>query len=110
MTESTPNVINVVCGELCSKRTCTPTEINLLHKDIADISANVSFGYERFVKTPDEIPERIIDLLQIASYVFCADRMASRGSRESIMNVSWARSFKLTIPVFDIDFWDSDNV
>lgn len=110
MTESTPKVINVICGELCTTRDCSSTEINLLHKDFDGITANVSFGYERFVKAPEEIPERILDLLQIASYVFCADRMASRGSRESVTNLGWARTFNLKIPVRDLSFWDAESV
>lgn len=110
MTESTPKVINVICGELCTTRDCSSTDINLLHRDFDGITANVSFGYERFVKAPEEIPERILDLLQIASYVFCADRMASRGSRESVTNSGWARTFNLKIPVLDLSFWDAESV
>ena len=110
MTESTPKVINVICGELCTTRDCSSTEINLLHKDFDGIAANVSFGYERFVKAPQEIPERILDLLQIASYVFCADRMANRGSRDSVANSGWARTFNLKIPVHDLSFWDARSV
>ena len=110
MTESTPNVISVVCGELCTSRDCISTEINLLHREINGISANVLLRYERFVNAPEEIPERILDLLQIASYIFCADRMANRGSRDSITNSGWARTFSLKIPVIDISFWEDDSV
>lgn len=110
MTESTSKVINVVCGELCTTRDCSSTDINLLHRDFNDINANVSFGYERFVKTPEEIPEHIIDLLQIASYVFCADRMANRGARDSVANTGWARTFNLKIPVRNLPFWDTESV
>jgi hypothetical protein len=110
MTESPPKAVNVICGELCKTRDCTSTDINLLHQDVNGLTANVSFGYAKFVKTPDELPVRVIDLLQIASYIFCADRMASRGSRESIANTGWARSFNLTIPVRDHAFWAEDNV
>lgn len=110
MNESTSKIYKVFCGESVKQRECSGDEINLLHRDVRDITANVTFGYEKFVQTPDEIPERIIDLLQIASYVFCADRMASRGDRKSITNVGWSRSFHFTIPVSDIDFWNTDAV
>jgi 7-cyano-7-deazaguanine synthase in queuosine biosynthesis len=110
MTESTSKAINVICGEICTTRDCSSTDINLLYRNFNGITANVSFGYERFVKTPEEIPERILDLLQIASYVFCADRMASRGSRESVTNSGWARTFNLKIPVRDLSFWDAVSV
>ncbi|HCC35970.1 MAG TPA: hypothetical protein DEQ02_10260, partial [Ruminococcaceae bacterium] len=110
MTESTSKVVNVTCGELCATRDCSSTDINLLHRNFNGVSANVSFGYEQFVKDPDKIPQRMLDLLQIASYVFCADRMASRGSRESITNSGWARTFNVKIPVRDISFWDTVRV
>jgi 7-cyano-7-deazaguanine synthase in queuosine biosynthesis len=110
MTESTPKVINVICGELCTTRDCSSTDINLLPDDFNGITANVLFGYEKFVKAPDEIPKRVLDLLQIASYVFCADRMANRGSRESVTNSGWARTFNFKIPVHDLPFWDDESV
>lgn len=110
MNESTSKIYKVFCGEISKQSECSGDEINLLHRDVHDITANVTFGYEKFVKTPEEIPKRTIDLLQIASYIFCADRMASRGDRKSVTNVGWSRSFYFTIPVIDIDFWNTDAV
>jgi len=98
--------IRVNCGDHCTSRKCTASEINLLHRDIADISANITIGYAKFVKDADELPHRILDLLQIAAYVFCGDRMAHRGSRDSVNNEAWARSFEFHIPVLDFEFWD----
>jgi len=110
MTESTPNVFNVVCGELCKTPECSSVDINILNRNFNGIEANVLFNYEKFVANPEDVPEQILDLLQIASFVFCADRMASRGARDSITNIGWARTFYLTIPVFNIAFWDTDSV
>ncbi|MFZ7101930.1 MAG: hypothetical protein ACOWWO_04610 [Peptococcaceae bacterium] len=107
MSQQTPDVIRVNCGELCASRDCTASEINLLHRDIGDITANITIGYAKFVKDADELPERILDLLQIAAYVFCGDRMVNRGSRKSVNNESWARSFEFHIPVLDLDFWSN---
>lgn len=109
MIQQTPSVINVNCGEICTTDRCTASEINLLHSDIGDMKANIRIGYEKFVNNPDDLPKRILDLLQIAAYVFCGDRMANRGSRESVNNSSWARSFEFHIPVLDIEFWDCDK-
>lgn len=107
MSQQTPNTsIRVNCGELCTSRECTASEMNLLHRDIEDISANITIGYSKFVKDADELPHQILDLLQIAAYVFCADRMANRGSRYSVNNDAWARSFEFHIPVLDLNFWD----
>ncbi|MDD2294444.1 MAG: 7-cyano-7-deazaguanine synthase [Eubacteriales bacterium] len=105
MSQQTSNVIRVNCGELCTTRECTAAEINLLHRDIGDITSNITIGYAKFVRDADELPEKILDLLQIAAYVFCGDRMANRGSRKSVNNESWARSFEFHIPVLALDFW-----
>jgi len=109
MSQQIPDVIRVNCGELYNTRDCTASEINLLHRDIGDITSNITIGYAKFVKDADELPERILDLLQIAAYVFCGDRMANRGSRKSVNNESWARSFEFHIPVLDLDFWANDK-
>ena len=109
MNQKSSKVIRVVCGELCSTTDCTSSEINLLHTDIGDMAPNITIGYERFVADPDELPPRILDLLQIAAYIFCGDRMANRGERASVNNDSWARSFEFHIPVIDITFWESEK-
>jgi len=110
MKEPTPTLITVFCGELCKSNTCSSKEINLLHRTINGIEANIIIGYDKFVQDPSSLPPRILDLLHIAAYVFCADRSVYRGSRDSISNNSWARSFKFHIPVIDIRFWCDENV
>lgn len=109
MNQQAPNMIRVNCGELCTTTECTASEINLLHVDAVDLTSNITIGYERFVKNPDDLPIRILDLLQIAAYVFCGDRMANRGKRDSLNNDSWSRSFEYHIPVLDLEFWESDK-
>lgn len=109
MNQQAPKLIRVICGELCATTECTATEINLLHTDRDDLTSNITIGYERFVENPDELPARILDLLQIAAYVFCSDRMANRGERDSVNNDSWARSFEFHIPVLDIAFWKDEK-
>jgi 7-cyano-7-deazaguanine synthase in queuosine biosynthesis len=104
-----PNIIKVFCGELCKSNNCDASTLNLLHKDVNDITANIMIGYRNFVNDPESISKRILDLLQIAAYVFCADRMAYRGKRDSLNNDGWARSFEFNIPVYDIEFWNNEN-
>jgi hypothetical protein len=110
MSQQLPKTICVNCGELCSTTVCTAYEINLLHEDIGPLSANISVGFDKFVEDAEELPVRVVDLLQIAAYVFCADRMANRGERSSINNSAWSRSFEFHIPVLDYDFWQNDEV
>ena len=109
MIQQTPNMVRVNCGELCTTTECTASEINLLHTDMDDLASNITIGYERFIENPDELPSRILDLLQIAAYIFCGDRMANRGKRDSLNNDSWARNFEFHIPVLDIEFWNSEK-
>lgn len=110
MSKSPSRIIQVHCGELCKSSECTPDELNLLNYAINDLEPNVTIGYEGFIFDPHTLSDRILDLLQISSMVFCADRMSRRGERESISNGSWARSFEFHISVLDHEFWNQDIV
>lgn len=110
MSKQTPVITQVFCGELCKSNKCDSSTINLLHRDMNHITANITIGFDKFVLDPEALPPRIIDLLQLAAYVFCADRMRHRGSRYSLNNNSWARSFEMNIPVMDYRFWNDSNV
>ena len=109
MSQQTPKIIRVNCGETCVSTICTATEINLLHRDIGELTSNITIGYDRFLENPSELPPRILDLLQIAAYVFCGDRMSNRGERDSVGNDAWARLFEFHIPVMDLEFWDREQ-
>jgi hypothetical protein len=110
MNQQTPNIIRVNCGELCLINECTASEINLLHIDIGELTSNITISYAQFIKNADDLPIRILDLLQIAAYVFCGDRMANRGARDCVNYGSWARSFEFHVPVLDLDFWNNDKI
>lgn len=103
-------VINVTCGELCTTNRCDSSSINLIHKGTNVFPENIVVDLANFVHTPQSLSERILDLLQLAAYVFCADRLSNRGERSSVYNESWARSFNIHVPVNDIEFWDRPNV
>ncbi len=70
MSQQTPKTIQVNCGQICSSTVCTATEINLLHTTIGELMPNITIGYDQFVENSDELPPRILDLLQIGAYVF----------------------------------------
>lgn len=110
MKQQPPNTVRVFCGELCQSPTCSSDVINLLHSDFNGLSANITVGLDSFVEDSEELSPRVVDLLQIAAYVFGADRMANRGERSSINYGSWARTFEFHVPVLDYDFWGNDNV
>ena len=102
--------ISVYCGELCASTKCDSETINLLNSDFGELKANIAVGLQQFVEDPEALPLRIIDLLQLASYVFCADRQANRGERESLSNTAWSRSFDFFMPVLDYEFWSIPSV
>lgn len=102
--------IFVSCGELCTSSDCDSETINLLNSDCGELEANIAVGLQKFVEDPEALPPRIIDLLQLASYIYCADRLANRGERESLRNTAWSRSFDISIPVLDYEFWSTPGV
>ncbi|MDN5301095.1 MAG: hypothetical protein PWQ60_609 [Thermoanaerobacteraceae bacterium] len=104
-----PNII--ICSNVHpSKINPNGKVIRLSYFDNEKEKGNVRIALSRFIKNPDELPERIVDLLEIASYVFSADRAVDRGERDSLYNESWTRIFEFHIPVRDLAFWEQDNV
>ncbi len=110
MSKSPDKYIQVYCGELCKSSSINPNEINLINYRVNGLEPNVTIGYDGFVYDPQTLPDRVLDLLQVAAMVFCADRMARRGERDSVNYFSWARSFEFHISVLDYDFWEADRV
>lgn len=72
---------------------------------------NVSIELPHFIKSVNcHIPDRIKDLLEIAGYVYAADRLTKRGNPTSLEYHNWSRSFNFIIKVRDIKFWDNDDI
>ena len=105
-----PEIVEVYCGELCKTNQCNSKELNLLNRNIDDVEANITIAFDKFISNPENLPPRILDLLYIAAYVYCADRMVFRGERDSLDNNAWARSFNFHISVADYSFWSTPKV
>lgn len=73
-------------------------------------SANVSIGLDRFVQNVFHLSDRVLDLVELAAYVYCADRLVSRGATNLVEYHSWARSFHFIVRVRDYDFWKQTSV
>ncbi|MBA4148488.1 MAG: 7-cyano-7-deazaguanine synthase [Verrucomicrobia bacterium] len=68
----------------------------------------ISDLHEQFLKVA---PEKFRDLLDIATYVYCADQATERGKHEAeTFGKTWRRSFRFHIPVREPDFWNSQVV
>jgi 7-cyano-7-deazaguanine synthase in queuosine biosynthesis len=106
-----PPINSIFCGELCTNESSNGKKIiNLSYYDNGIIKPNVDIKLSKFVNDINSLPDRIVDLLEIASYVYAADRSVFRGKRDSVDNESWSRSFEFHIPVRDFDFWDNEKI
>ena len=69
--------------------------IVLDYLDSEDGLANVKIGLPSFVRDVYHLPDRTLDLLELAAYVYCADRMRSRGPKDAVEYHAWARFLPL---------------
>lgn len=74
---------------------------------------NVHIGIENLTsRFQGDLPPRLFDLLEIASFVFTADCATKRGSaweNDGTLE-SWDRDFVFSIAVRDYEFWKNDEV
>ena len=57
------------------------------------------------------VPDLLIDLVEIAAYIYCADQATSRGGEvQAGMGSDWRRRFRFVIPVRQPDHWNSPQV
>lgn len=57
------------------------------------------------------LPDLLIDLLEVAAYVYCADQRLVRGSEQlSKFGEGWRRSLKFSIPVRELEIWQDPEV
>ena len=58
-----------------------------------------------------DVPDHLRDLLDIATYVFIADRMVGRGGTTlPNMGSDWHRRFRFSIAVRDLERWNTPDV
>jgi len=71
---------------------------------------NVNIPLPSFVHSVYHLPKRAKDLVEIAAYVFSADRKIKRGTIDSVEYQSWSRNLHFVIKVRDYKFWKQDSV
>lgn len=89
------------------------TDRTVVELDSLGDKANVNIRLENvtdFFKK--HLPKRLIDVLEIAAYVYSADCATSRGEGWSNDRTteSWSRDFHFVIPVRDLGFWQTAEV
>ena len=70
----------------------------------------IHIGLPSFVFDLLHIPPRTLDLLEIAAYVFAADRWLLRGQKDAVEYHSWSRSLEFHVRVRDFAFWNNNVV
>lgn len=71
---------------------------------------NLKISLASFVRRVFHIPPRTLDLLEIAAYVYAADRLVKRGRRDAVEFHSWSRRVHLRTKVRDLEFWQRSDV
>ncbi|MCG3203341.1 MAG: 7-cyano-7-deazaguanine synthase [Gammaproteobacteria bacterium] len=100
----------ILCGGLSASsdaRGIDTVPLSLWGKD-SNVTLKVSDISQKMVAN---IAPALIDLLEIATYVYCADQATTRGggsSRE--YGAKWRRQFRFHIPVREPDLWSSRPV
>ena len=77
---------------------------------LGETTRNVKLLLPDFVRGVYHLPDQLLDLLEIASYVYNADRMTRRAPRDAVEYHSWSRKLEFVIRVRDEDFWNKPEV
>lgn len=98
-----------LCGLTEEQRKKHPSGTVLsLAKDTGNLKLELEQLRKRLVGNE---PERLTDFLELASYVFAADRTTSRGPlTDPEFGARWRRSFHLIVAVRDLEFWCRSEV
>jgi 7-cyano-7-deazaguanine synthase in queuosine biosynthesis len=71
---------------------------------------NARIKLNNFVNDCYKLSNRVKDLLELAGYLFAADRKTLRGKNDAVEYHSWARSFNIHIGVRDLRFWNKPEI
>ncbi len=85
----------------------------VIELDSLGMNPNVHIQLEDVAKIfLKHLSPRLVDLLEIAAYVFTADCATQRGTEWTDDDTSepWSRNFRFVIPVRDLNFWCASDV
>lgn len=84
--------------------------VTLAYSAVDQANPTVDIGLPNFVAGVYHLPGRVLDLLEIAAYIFCTDRWLDRGAKDAVEYNGWGRIIHYVIRVRDYDFWSSREV
>src|SRR6185295_8553592 len=93
----------VLCGG--ARRAGVDSALRLaLDGSLQNITLKLEDISKRLVRN---VPDLLVDLIEIATYVYCADQATSRGGDAQVgMGADWHRNFRFVIPVRNPNYWN----
>lgn len=87
-------------------------EDGVYHLEVSGKKKNIDLRIESISKAVmKNIPDELLDLLEIGAYVYCADQKVKRGSEKLTgYGSDWRRCMSFVIPVRKPDLWNSDEL
>lgn len=100
----------IYCGH--GKRPKTQAGVRFINLDATSSNPNVHLKLENISnRLYKNIPDIVLDLLQVGSYVYAADQTVARGGKTLRGDgVDWRRKFHFNIPVHNPEVWNSPEV
>lgn len=101
---------NVLCNgaKLPTRVVAEPKPLRLDYR--GGQNQNIKIELPDFIQSVFHLPDRILDLLELAAYVYCADRSITRGPKDAVEFHKWSRSFHFHVKVRDFDFWKQPKI
>jgi 7-cyano-7-deazaguanine synthase in queuosine biosynthesis len=97
-----------LCGEAAKPGSSRAVKRLALTGPDANIDLRLEDIGRRMVAT---LPDILVDLLEVAAYVYCADQLVSRGGPTARkLGAEWRRDLRFVIPVRAPDRWSSSEV
>ena len=106
----TPSKIHTVLANGAEAPTNCSEAIILDYRPDKCCTRRINLNLPQFVINLFHLPDRTLDLLELAAYVFGADRCISRGRIDAVEYHSWSRNINIVIKVRDFDFWSDVSV
>lgn len=100
----------ILCGSLATGSTASKKGVVPLHLWGKHANVNLKIS-DISQKMFANLAPTLVDLLEIATYVYCADQATTRGANNAKnYGAKWRRRFRFHIPVREPDLWSSNAV
>lgn len=89
-----------------------PSGTDAIAMDVQGVAKNVKLRIDYITRAMlRNVPDLLIDLLEVAAYVYCADQRLGRGS-DKLTNFgeNWRRCLHFSIPVRELEVWQDVDV